>query len=40
MALADRIGVLYRGRLVREARREEISREQVGFYMMGERGDG
>jgi simple sugar transport system ATP-binding protein len=40
MALADRIGVLYRGRLIREARREDITREQVGFYMMGERRDG
>ena len=40
MALADRIGVLYRGRLIREARREDITREQVGFTMMGERRDG
>jgi simple sugar transport system ATP-binding protein len=40
MALADRIGVLYRGRLIRESRREDITREQVGFTMMGERRDG
>ena len=40
MALADRIGVLYKGRLIREFRREETTRDEVGFYMMGERSDG
>jgi len=39
MALADRIGVLYRGRLIREFRRSETTRDEVGFYMMGERKD-
>ncbi len=39
MALADRIGVLYKGRLIREFRRSETTRDEVGFYMMGERKD-
>jgi simple sugar transport system ATP-binding protein len=40
MALADRIGVLYKGRLIHEARRGETTRDEIGFYMMGERRDG
>jgi general nucleoside transport system ATP-binding protein len=39
MALSDRIGVLYKGRLIREFRREDTTRDEVGFYMMGERRD-
>ncbi len=39
MALADRIGVLYKGRLIREFRRGDTTRDEVGFYMMGERRD-
>jgi simple sugar transport system ATP-binding protein len=38
MSLSDRIGVLYRGRIIREFDRSETTKEEVGFYMMGEGG--
>jgi ABC-type uncharacterized transport system ATPase subunit len=37
MALSDRIGVMYRGRIIREFDSSKTTREEVGFYMMGER---
>ncbi len=38
LALADRIGVMYKGRIIREFSREEAGREQIGLAMVGERG--
>jgi simple sugar transport system ATP-binding protein len=38
MALSDRIGVMYRGRVIQEFDRARTTKEEVGFYMMGERG--
>jgi simple sugar transport system ATP-binding protein len=35
MSLSDRIGVMYRGRIVREFRAGETSKDEVGYYMMG-----
>jgi general nucleoside transport system ATP-binding protein len=37
MALSDRIGVMYRGRIIKEFESGKTTREEVGFYMMGER---
>ncbi len=34
-ALSDRIGVIYKGQISKEFTREEATREEVGFYMMG-----
>ena len=36
LALADRVLVLYKGRVVRELDRSDATKEQVGYYMMGE----
>ena len=35
LALADRIGVLYRGRIVGEFDRADASRDQLGLLMAG-----
>ncbi|NPV88753.1 ABC transporter ATP-binding protein [Coprothermobacteraceae bacterium] len=37
LTLSDRIGVLYRGRIVKEFSREEVTPEKIGFYMLGGR---
>jgi ABC-type uncharacterized transport system ATPase subunit len=37
MSLSDRIGVMYRGRIIREFDCSRTSKQEVGFYMMGER---
>jgi len=37
LSLADRIGVLFKGRIIREFERSETSKEEVGFFMMGEK---
>lgn len=36
MSLADRIAVIYKGRFIKSFHRRETTKEQVGFYMMGE----
>ncbi len=36
MSLSDRIGVMYKGRLVKEFDRTATTKEEVGFYMMGD----
>jgi simple sugar transport system ATP-binding protein len=36
MSLSDRIGVIYKGRIVKYFNREEATKESVGFYMTGE----
>ena len=40
LSLSDRIGVLYKGRIIREFEQAETSKEEVGFFMMGEREHG
>ena len=41
MSLSDRICVMYKGQIVYEVGRENATKEQIGFYMMGaEHGDG
>lgn len=35
LALSDRIGVIYKGQIIKEFTREEVTKEKVGFYMMG-----
>jgi simple sugar transport system ATP-binding protein len=37
MSLSDRIGVMFKGRIIKEFRRDETTKEEVGFYMMGEK---
>jgi ABC-type uncharacterized transport system ATPase subunit len=37
MSLSDRIGVMFKGRIIKEFEREATTKEEVGFYMMGER---
>jgi simple sugar transport system ATP-binding protein len=37
MSLSDRIGVMFKGRIIKEFRREETTKEEVGFFMMGEK---
>ena len=39
LSLSDRIGVLYKGRIIKEFTRSEARKEEVGFYMMGEKKD-
>ncbi len=36
LSLSDRIGVIFKGRIIKEFRSEDTSREEVGFYMTGE----
>ena len=38
LTLADRIGVMFKGRIIREFARDEASREEIGLAMTGERG--
>jgi general nucleoside transport system ATP-binding protein len=35
MSLSDRIGVMFKGRIIREFSRGSTSKEEVGFFMMG-----
>lgn len=35
MALSDRIGVMFKGRIIRELERAETTKEEVGYFMMG-----
>jgi simple sugar transport system ATP-binding protein len=35
LALSDRIGVIYRGKIIKEFSREEATPEQIGLYMLG-----
>ncbi len=37
LSLADRIGVMYKGGIIKEFKRSDASKEDVGFYMMGEK---
>jgi ABC-type uncharacterized transport system ATPase subunit len=37
LSLADRIGVIYKGRIIREFERSKTTKEEVGFFMMGEK---
>jgi simple sugar transport system ATP-binding protein len=37
LSLSDRIGVIFKGKIIREFRQEEATREQVGLFMTGER---
>jgi ABC-type uncharacterized transport system ATPase subunit len=37
LSLSDRIGVIFKGRIIKEFRQEEATKEQVGLYMTGER---
>jgi len=37
MSLSDRIGVMFKGRIIKEFQREATTKEEVGFYMMGEK---
>ena len=40
LSLSDRIGVMYKGKIIREFTQEEATKETVGLYMMGEKGNG
>ncbi len=37
MSLSDRIGVIFKGRIIKEFSREKAVKEEIGFYMMGEK---
>jgi simple sugar transport system ATP-binding protein len=37
LSLSDRIGVIFKGRIIREFRQEEATKEQVGLCMTGEK---
>ncbi|RKX83278.1 MAG: ABC transporter ATP-binding protein [Spirochaetes bacterium] len=37
MSLSDRIGVMFKGRIIKEFEREKTTKEEIGFYMMGEK---
>jgi len=37
LSLSDRIGVIFKGRIIKEFRQEEATKEQVGLCMTGER---
>jgi len=37
MSLSDRIGVMFKGSIIKEFERESATKEEVGFYMMGEK---
>ncbi len=39
LCLADRIGVMFQGKIIREFDREHADKREVGFYMMGEKGN-
>ena len=39
MSMSDRIGVIYKGRIIKTFDRESANKEEVGFYMMGEKGE-
>jgi general nucleoside transport system ATP-binding protein len=36
ISLSDRIGVIYKGKIIKEFDSSNISKKKVGFYMMGE----
>ncbi|MFP4373420.1 MAG: ABC transporter ATP-binding protein [Spirochaetaceae bacterium] len=38
MSMSDRIGVIYKGRIIKIFDRASANKEEVGFYMMGEKG--
>jgi len=40
LSLSDRIGVMYKGKIIREFTQKEATKETVGLYMMGEKGNG
>jgi len=37
MSLSDRIGVMYKGKIIKEFERGATTKEEVGFYMMGDK---
>ena len=37
LSLSDRIGVIFKGKIIKEFRQEEATKEQVGLYMTGEK---
>jgi general nucleoside transport system ATP-binding protein len=37
LSLSDRIGVIFKGKIIREFSGDEISKEKIGFYMTGEK---
>jgi len=37
LTLSDRIGVIYKGKIIKEFNSSEATKEKVGFYMMGEK---
>jgi simple sugar transport system ATP-binding protein len=37
MSLSDRIGVMFKGKIIKEFERGATTKEEVGFYMMGEK---
>lgn len=38
MSMSDRIGVIYKGKIIKTFDRGNVNKETVGFYMMGEKG--
>jgi simple sugar transport system ATP-binding protein len=39
LSLSDRIGVMYKGKIIREFTQDKATKETVGLYMMGEKGN-
>jgi simple sugar transport system ATP-binding protein len=39
MALSDRIGVIHDGEIVKVLKNESLTKEEVGFFMLGGKGD-
>ncbi len=37
LSLSDRIGVIFKGKIIKEFTRENAVKEEIGFYMMGEK---
>jgi general nucleoside transport system ATP-binding protein len=39
ISLSDRIGVIYKGKIIQEFSRENAVKEKIGFFMMGEKNE-
>ena len=40
LALSDRVGIIFKGRIVKEVGHEAAVKEEVGLYMTGEKANG
>jgi simple sugar transport system ATP-binding protein len=39
LSLSDRVGVIFKGRIIREFAHEDAAKEEVGLSMLGEKTD-